>query len=411
MNEKPSWLKRSENGTIGEARARSFLLERFWVLERSIDKDGADYLIQRRLTTDNFLSREAPRLGVVQVKFLQDDRTAIYIEPEYVCEKDGKGYSEFFLLIHTGAEDEQRQFLLTARDILSNFKKSKLKIGGDKFYIPGAAVLGNSKYQVVNLKRSLDSIEHALKNADFVRNRAYFGASQYIKVERHHIDEDYLVNIDNGYCDIDKEFFEQKRKLQSTLFDLQEVVDAFGKILRSTDPLEAFEIYEKHIEDHIGSRGLEFRVEFFDDEDFRVAAKNHKDRLTKLRELNLENSYLDLLDNYEREVMVWIMENKAWKRSDALEITAAYRPEALNELRLSFQEKSLEKIGYPVVTSSRLGSHTIIIDPSSLARKWKAPKDSSPEDIIASNAWQIRRPFQKEIDTYLLGEELVSPWM
>lgn len=74
MSEVPVWIKRAENGAIGEARARAFLLERFWLLERSIDKDGADYLIQRRLTEDNFLSRDPPRLGVVQVKFVQDEK-------------------------------------------------------------------------------------------------------------------------------------------------------------------------------------------------------------------------------------------------------------------------------------------------------------------------------------------------
>ena len=35
---------------LGEARARAFLMERFWVLERSVDVEGADYLIQQRLT-------------------------------------------------------------------------------------------------------------------------------------------------------------------------------------------------------------------------------------------------------------------------------------------------------------------------------------------------------------------------
>lgn len=35
-----------ENGTVGEARTRSFLIDRFWVLlERSVDTDGADFLI------------------------------------------------------------------------------------------------------------------------------------------------------------------------------------------------------------------------------------------------------------------------------------------------------------------------------------------------------------------------------
>ena len=46
------WLKRMENGTIGETRTKAFLLDRFWVLERSVDIEGADFLIQRKIFRD-----------------------------------------------------------------------------------------------------------------------------------------------------------------------------------------------------------------------------------------------------------------------------------------------------------------------------------------------------------------------
>lgn len=39
MDENPTWLKVMQNGTIGEARAKAFLLDRFWILERSVDID------------------------------------------------------------------------------------------------------------------------------------------------------------------------------------------------------------------------------------------------------------------------------------------------------------------------------------------------------------------------------------
>ena len=65
----PAWLKAMQNGSIGEARSKAFLIDRFWLLERSVDIDGADFIIQRRLTKKNLLDKEAPRLGVVQAKF------------------------------------------------------------------------------------------------------------------------------------------------------------------------------------------------------------------------------------------------------------------------------------------------------------------------------------------------------
>jgi len=46
-------------------RAPEFLLNRFWGLERSLDIRDADYMIQRRLTENNFLGQEPPRLGTV----------------------------------------------------------------------------------------------------------------------------------------------------------------------------------------------------------------------------------------------------------------------------------------------------------------------------------------------------------
>jgi hypothetical protein len=41
-NEHPPWLKAMQNGAIGEARSWAFLLDRFGVLERSVDIDGTD---------------------------------------------------------------------------------------------------------------------------------------------------------------------------------------------------------------------------------------------------------------------------------------------------------------------------------------------------------------------------------
>jgi hypothetical protein len=46
--DQPVWLKVMEHGAAGEARTKAFLLDRFWVLERSVDIDGADFLIQPR---------------------------------------------------------------------------------------------------------------------------------------------------------------------------------------------------------------------------------------------------------------------------------------------------------------------------------------------------------------------------
>ena len=60
--ERPPWLRSMENGAIAEARTRAILLDRFWVLERSVDIDGADFIIQRRLTGKTLFDPNPPRL-------------------------------------------------------------------------------------------------------------------------------------------------------------------------------------------------------------------------------------------------------------------------------------------------------------------------------------------------------------
>ena len=37
----PAWLTAAQNGAVGEARTKALLLDRFWVLERSVDVEGA----------------------------------------------------------------------------------------------------------------------------------------------------------------------------------------------------------------------------------------------------------------------------------------------------------------------------------------------------------------------------------
>jgi hypothetical protein len=141
MSDTPAWLKAMENGGLGEARAKAFLLDRFWVLERSVDTEGADYLIQRKLTQRNFMDHDPPRLGVVQVKFIQDDGTALSLHRHYVCDADGQPYGEFFLLVLTGREDKKKSYLLSAAEVMREFVK-RIDDDGRVFLRIGGAKLG-----------------------------------------------------------------------------------------------------------------------------------------------------------------------------------------------------------------------------------------------------------------------------
>lgn len=118
-NEIPTWLKIMQNGSLGEARTKAFLMDRFWILERSVDVDGADFIIQRRVTRQNLLDRDAPRLGVVQVKFFESEHTTHYIPKVYIVDEENKPREEFFVICHSGMEDNPKIFFLTAKMILA----------------------------------------------------------------------------------------------------------------------------------------------------------------------------------------------------------------------------------------------------------------------------------------------------
>lgn len=417
MEDTPAWLKKMEHGAIGEARAKAFLLDRFWVLERSVDIHGADYLIQRQIRQSNFLDRESPRLGIVQVKFIQDRDTSIYIDREYVLDSSGDPYDEFFVLVLSGKEDDESAFLLSGREVAA----CPTKKGEPNLYrVSGKRLLEEGAFRITNKKRALDRIEHALKNADFLKNRRFLSASSYFKPSPDNIDHDYLLPLDNGYADIRQSFFEEKEKLQSTLFELEELTEAMQEILRSTDPEVAQRVFEEKIGDYLGRGGLgteiQVRCEAFDDEDFLTAVKNHKQRLAKLWELGLTDAYFDLMKVVEREVVSHVSALGAVDENDVVSVTVEYDDHLSNPVvrvkRATDKRPHLHK-----VQKSRLGKHTILLKPwdwlSWEVRTGKEEAPSTTEDIsraFAKVPWQFRRRFQKEIDRHLLGEGLVSPF-
>jgi hypothetical protein len=408
-----------EHGGIGESRARAFLLDRFWVLERSVDIHGADYLIQRRLTQANFLDTDPPRLGIIQVKFIQDASTNVYVKKQYVLSDAGSPHEEFFLLVHTGREDEERRFLLSARDITSTCPLGSGENEGS-YYLAAKRLITDAEFEITSKTRALDRIEHALKNADFLRNRKYIGTSQYVNLSPDHIEHDFLLPFENNYGDIQKIFFEEKKKLQHSLFELEEITEGIGKVLRATDPLEAFQIFESEVDIHIGRAGYHGRImvscEAFRDSDFLEVVKAHKQRTMKLKALNLLDPYLDLLAAIQKSAVDEVARLKAIKESDIVKITVEYAPTTLKKPMVTLQRSSRE-VATPKVKESNLGRHVIYFKPWEwLSYEVRAGKEEAPtsEAQVASainvGIWQLRRAFSQELDRHVLGDEFVSEW-
>lgn len=303
-NQPPTWLRTMQNGSIGEARSRAFLLDRFWVLERSVDIDGADFIIQRRLTHRNLLDREAPRLGVVQVKFFGTPQTSHYVHRQYVVDGDGKPRSEFFLLCHSGGEEDQKAFLLTADEVQKNFTLS-VQAGAEKFYLPFDQVCTNSRYDIKSRKLALDRIEHQLALAEFTTNRRFMSwvlPSASTDVEA--ILPEYREPLDNDWGDIPDGFTKLKQTARHALYALEEIHDLLRKVADSLDPLEA----EKAIKDIAYNCRYgygKWRITLpdgLDDEDLFNMCREHRGIVSQLRQNGLLDAFILMRTDVKREI-------------------------------------------------------------------------------------------------------------
>ncbi len=304
--EHPAWLKRMQNGTIGEARSRAFLIDRFWVLERSVDIDGADLIIQRRITTQNLLDREAPRLGVVQVKFYGTTNTSQYVHKEYVIGRDEEVRSEFFLLCHTGEEEHQRLFLLTAEEIQKNFTL-KDHDGSEKFYLPHDKVVESGKFEVQSKKLSLDRIENQLKLADFTKNRHFL--SWVLPSTSSEVDAilpEFKEPISNNWGSIPQGFVELKETARTALIDVEEVYNLILKVADATDPTEAEKTVEKMAYYCRSGRGWSITLPDFNNYDFFEIARRHKTMVTNLKNDGLLDTFIALPKTLQDKVTAFL---------------------------------------------------------------------------------------------------------
>ncbi|HCC6092215.1 TPA: hypothetical protein M5903_002929, partial [Citrobacter freundii] len=80
--------KREENGKKGESLTQSILLSRFWVLLRSTDVDGADFLVQRRSNSLEALRQRAHGIdifGIIQSKYFENSNR-VKVQKAYVLD-------------------------------------------------------------------------------------------------------------------------------------------------------------------------------------------------------------------------------------------------------------------------------------------------------------------------------------
>ncbi|OCP08403.1 MULTISPECIES: hypothetical protein [unclassified Ensifer] len=375
----PTWLSIMEHGSVGEARTRSFLIDRFWVLERSVDIDGADFLIQLRNPTQRFTDNKPPRIGVIQAKYFQDRRTTHYIPKSYVLDDKGTPLEGFFSLLHVGMEDSGVMYLLSAKDIADNLTLSTAR--SPEAYVVGTKALVDA-FRVNSRKLSLDRIAHSLRSQSYQQLAAISDQLNipFRRVNKDDIDFNWTLPLPNPIGDITKMFVDQKEELRGLLFEMEEVIQIVDSILAEKDPRKALSRLDE-LNNHVdGRRKIPFGVRSdFRWDDFEEALSRHGYWLDALQHDGLLAAYVTMGELLRDELTAHTQANPPTQVNDFLEADLQYDP-------LSFKVKSMTIShgaaggGSPEITSA---GHVRVSRPYD---QWTMRKSNAVEHVV-HNVW------------------------
>lgn len=292
-------LARMQNGTLGEARTRAFLANRFWVLDRSVDVHGADFLIQVNSLTTSVLDTRPPRFAIVQAKFVQARTTSIRIPQSYLRKEDDSVSKEFFLIICTGYGDGERMFLLDAGQIDQAFDTSVNPETNAVTRTKSAAdFLDGTNYEITKARNhALDRIERSLREASYTSNRLWVSGLGYGPPAPATIDELYHYPV-VGYDDLPKMFAQWKKEAFSAQSELEWVTHLLQEGLDATDP-SALEKVTRQLWEYIGDGRFSIQAPKSMDE-FYDFAEFHRRLVEKLKAENLEGAWLALVEHGQR---------------------------------------------------------------------------------------------------------------
>lgn len=310
-NNIPTWLKIMQNGSLGEARTKAFLIDRFWILERSVDIDGADFIIQRRVSRQNLLDRNPPRFGVVQVKFFESENTAHYIHKEYILDEENKPRDEFFVICHSGNEDFPKMFFLTAQMISEDFSISQIN-DVEKYRLSGSAILKKAKYLVNSNKNTLDRIESQLILADFTKNRMFLSwrlsSSQMDPLA---ILPEFKEPIGNWWGEIPREFKRLKESAYSAMIKIEEIYNMLKNVSEEVDPIKAFEYIDDiryECRDGLGHWSISLPDDLYD-VDFERVCLQHIEKVKFLKNEGLLDKYLNIRNILRDNISGFLCDN------------------------------------------------------------------------------------------------------
>lgn len=303
----PAWLKIMQNGSVGEARTKAFLLDRFWVLERSVDIDGADFLVQPRALGERFTDRSPPKIGVVQAKYFQDGRTVHYIPETYVLDQHGLPLNGFFVVLHVGADDDAKIYMLSATDMVQTLK---LDHETPKRFVVGSKALVD-KFRVDQHRRqALDRIEHTINTRTLTQSIHFLDRVHipFYRFTADDIDYHYTLPVPNSQADIPKAYFEYRDHLKFLTYEIEEGLMIIDKIMQEPNPRAAL-VQRQSLEEYRSggnwSDGLTFSTRKIDLDwpNLVEALDEHDARIAALEAIGKLQTYVDLSHAVQREAL------------------------------------------------------------------------------------------------------------
>lgn len=409
-----------EHASIGEARVRALLVERFWVLERSVDVEGADYLIQ--LPPHSVRDLDAPiRLGRVQAKFLQDESGAAYVPQEYVQDPSGRVYEQFFVLVSTGEPDAEQLFILSAVEIASDFKPAQRGSHRGHYRLPAKRIFAGGRYESLSRTATLDAIEQALRAADRAAIARFWSAGLGTISSRAPLDAEYRLPLVNWYGDFEQALEKVHRGIESAEMDMEDVLEALRRALRSGDPLEIEALLEDNpIHGFLGGHQLGFTLNDVFNWEFFDAARDYRRRLDRLRASGRDNAFFRLAITVEGEVVRMLRRGGPSIAGQSLIWTLEYSPLALRLSRMDMRPNTSARTGGgpiglhldadPVVEDGRItiAKTTLMYPPPKLPIRpgRPAPKDPSWAEFSAREASAIAGALMRLVEARVVREDL-----
>jgi hypothetical protein len=276
------------------ARLRALLLERLTVLTRSVDTNGADFLVELR-GGGRFSDELAPRLGIVQAKFAQDDATSHDIAPAYATD-DGTPIEEFFVLVTVGNEDSITYHLLTGSGVGA---LPRVRRKGKEMHVLSAK--DRKPFRKRKVSGILDRIERSLQSGTEAQNERFLRSVNIpdFELRRGALAATWLLPIPNEHGYIPDIVYRLRVALRTQLYAFDSIVDAISRLIKATNATDCVTALDDLLANRsvkVQAPGARIRFELSRVEEERAqlaqAVRTHSARTKALRKARLMDTFL-----------------------------------------------------------------------------------------------------------------------